>query len=247
MAVDVDGESGTALARARVDGGRAGVVAWNNAAEPAAGRLWSFPGSGPGEPFTVADVDKSFRRFLWKASICSQQPGSAGNVAAVTESGFAMCAAFDVVQRLLVEAGPMTEGELLDAVLGEGVDLGEDPADTLAEVLDSEGLPFVLPLIDGRQVLLSTLLAGRVFTHRLGAVEVGHDFLAVTPDLAPLSMLLEGEPYRSLEGRGWSRSTPCLMRGCWPSGACPWTRSRKGVCFCSRAATCAGAGSARET
>jgi tetratricopeptide (TPR) repeat protein len=111
-----------------------------------------------------------------------------------------MSAAIDAVQKLLVEAGPMTEGELLGALIGAGVDLGDDPADTLAEMLDSEELPFVLPLIDGRQVLLTTLLAGRVFTHRLEAAEIEHDFLAITPDLAPLSMLIDTEPYQELAG-----------------------------------------------
>jgi len=111
-----------------------------------------------------------------------------------------MIAAMDAVQNLLAEAGPMTEGDLLGALLGAGVDLGDDPVDTLAEMLDSEELPFVLPLIDGRQVLLTALLAGRVFTHRLEAAEIEHDFLAITPDLAPLSMLIDTEPYQDLGG-----------------------------------------------
>jgi tetratricopeptide (TPR) repeat protein len=104
------------------------------------------------------------------------------------------------VEKLLAEAGPMTEGELLSALFGAGVDLGEDPADTLAEMLDSEEMPFVLPLIDGRQVLLTALLAGRVFTHRLEPAEIEHDFLAITPDLAPLSMLIDTEPYQNFGG-----------------------------------------------
>lgn len=32
-------------------------------------REWFFPGSKPGEPLTLGNVDKNFRRFLWQARI----------------------------------------------------------------------------------------------------------------------------------------------------------------------------------
>jgi integrase/recombinase XerD len=38
-------------------------------AERAGQREWFFPGSRPGKPLTLGNVDKNFRRFLWQASI----------------------------------------------------------------------------------------------------------------------------------------------------------------------------------
>ncbi|MXI80317.1 hypothetical protein GR254_08700, partial [Mycobacterium tuberculosis] len=49
-----------------------------------------------------------------------------------------------------------------------------------------------------RSVWLPTLLAGRVFTHRLGADEAVHDMLGVTPDLDPITTLCEHEEYGRL-------------------------------------------------
>jgi tetratricopeptide (TPR) repeat protein len=42
------------------------------------------------------------------------------------------------------------------------------------------------------------LLGGRIFTHRLSAVEAEHDIIALGPDLAPLSMLTECDTYQRL-------------------------------------------------
>ena len=36
---------------------------------------WFFPGSRPGEPLTLGNVDKNFRRFLWQAGISHGGPG----------------------------------------------------------------------------------------------------------------------------------------------------------------------------
>ena len=121
----------------------------------------------------------------------------AGNVTPVTGSVTATAA---LIENMLAQAGPMTEEELLDALAASGTDLGRDAVDTLAELLDSEDLPFVFPLIDRRQVLLTSFLLNRVFTHRLGASEIEHDYLPINPDLAPLSALVAGEPYQPGDG-----------------------------------------------
>lgn len=102
------------------------------------------------------------------------------------------------VERLLTERGPLGEQRLLDLLAEAGVDLGRDPGDTLIEALETDDGPLVLPLADGRQALLPLLLMGRVFTHRLSAAEVEHGLLEVVPDLQPLSMLTERDPYRQL-------------------------------------------------
>jgi hypothetical protein len=47
----------------------------------------------------------------------------------------------------------------------------------------------VVQLIDDRWVWLPTLLAGRVFTHRVEADELTHDILYITPDLDPVTEL----------------------------------------------------------
>src|SRR5664279_138751 len=102
------------------------------------------------------------------------------------------------VKRLLTELGPMTPERLLVALHDAGVELGRDPEETLADLLDSDELPLVMPLIDERHALLPALLDGRVFTHRLSAAEIEEGLVAVSPDLEPLSMLTDSEPYQQL-------------------------------------------------
>jgi hypothetical protein len=65
------------------------------------------------------------------------------------------------------------------------------------EVLDEIECP-ARQLVDDRWVWLPTVLAGRVFTHRLGANEAAHDMLTVTPDLDPIVALCEHEQYQRL-------------------------------------------------
>ncbi len=84
----------------------------------------------------------------------------------------------------------------------------------------------------------ATLLAGRVFTHRLGADEAVHDMLGVTPDLDPITTLCEHEEYgrladgsaarivlagydESCSNDGASRTRPST-----PAGHCCWSRAR---------------------
>lgn len=98
---------------------------------------------------------------------------------------------------LLADGCPRDEDELVVALEERGVDLGVDPEGTVADVLDSDDLPSVVP-VDGGYVLLSALLHGRTLTHRLTAVEVERDILALGPDLAPLSYLTDDPAYQRL-------------------------------------------------
>jgi len=102
------------------------------------------------------------------------------------------------VRRVLSVRGPMSEDDLLSALRADGVDLGPEPRVVLAEVLDRDGEPF-MPLADQRWVWLPGLLEGRIFTHRLSAVEAAHDIIiGLDCDLAPLAMLTEYETYQRL-------------------------------------------------
>lgn len=91
----------------------------------------------------------------------------------------------------------MAEDDLLGVLDAEGIDLGPDPDGLLADVLDQDA-ELVMPLADDRWAWIPALLGGRIFTHRLSAVEAEHDLIAFGPDLAPLSMLTECETYQRL-------------------------------------------------
>ena len=82
-------------------------------------------------------------------------------------------------ERLLSELGAMTEEQPLVGLRNAGVDLGRDPAETLADLLDADELPLVMSLGDERHALLPALLDGRVFTHRLSASEIEHSLVTV--------------------------------------------------------------------
>jgi hypothetical protein len=119
----------------------------------------------------------------------------------------------DVVRQALSARGPMTEDDLLLALEGDGIDLGPEPDETLAEVLD-EDTELVLPLVDGRWAWIPALLDGRTFTHRLSEAEVAHDMIGFGPDLAPVSMLTEIDTYQRLvDGSPISDVSPFLDEG----------------------------------
>ncbi len=109
----------------------------------------------------------------------------------------------DGIHRVLTAEGPQTENDLVAALKAEGLDLGVDPQDTVADLLKSDGVGLVMPLGNGRHALLPALLMGRTFTHRVSPAEIEHGFLDVSPDLEPLSLLTEDETYlRLLDGTG---------------------------------------------
>lgn len=104
------------------------------------------------------------------------------------------------IDQVLRQLGPLHDDELLEALHDAGIDLGSKDRDALFAALETE-VEDVLPLLDGRNAHLPSLLDGRTFTHRLSELEVAHDLVAVTPDLAPISSLLEHRD-RELVGGG---------------------------------------------
>jgi hypothetical protein len=99
-----------------------------------------------------------------------------------------------ILATILAEHGPLLEDDIARRLRDSGV------TDT-DSVLDALGLEIDCPaaqLGDDRWVWLPALLAGRVFTHRLGANETVHDLLAVTPDLTPITTLCEHQQYGRL-------------------------------------------------
>jgi hypothetical protein len=102
--------------------------------------------------------------------------------------------AFDAMRtlaRILAEHGPLHEDDIARRLRDSGV---ADPDTLLDEVLNETDCP-ARQLVDDRWVWLPTVLAGRVFTHRLGADEAAHDILTVTPNLDPITALCEHEQY----------------------------------------------------
>jgi len=128
----------------------------------------------------------------WVARIAPSGPGSVWAMSGT--DGEVMATA---VRQLLSVRGPMTEDELLSALNADGIDTGPDPGEMLGDVLD-EDPELVMPLADDRWAWIPALLDGRIFTHRLSAVEAEHDMIGFGPDLAPLSMLTESQTYQRL-------------------------------------------------
>ncbi len=98
------------------------------------------------------------------------------------------------LERILSEDGPMYEDDIARRLRDGGV---ADADAVLDEALYEIDCP-TGQLVDDRWVWLPALLAGRVFAHRLGAAELAHDILTVTPDLDPITALCEHEQYRQL-------------------------------------------------
>jgi hypothetical protein len=99
------------------------------------------------------------------------------------------------VEDVLVNLGPMEVEALADELAGLGYDLGADPADRLLEEVLEAGDSVYMPLPDDRWCHLPSLLYGRIFTHRVTAVELAHDVLGVAPDLDPILMLSDEPEY----------------------------------------------------
>ena len=100
-------------------------------------------------------------------------------------------------QAILRRRGPMSEGDLLDALGAAGVDLGPALDRPLSDVLDDHLEPIHV-LADERLAWIPAVLDGRIFTHRLTAVEAEYDVIPWHPDLAPLSMLNGAAVYQQL-------------------------------------------------
>jgi len=109
---------------------------------------------------------------------------------------FAVTQSVDVaatISRILTEHGPLDEDDVIARIRAEGVDPEKIPGPTINEMMCP-----ARQLTDDRWVWLPTVLAGRVFTHRVGADEVAHDLLTVTPDLDPITELCLHEAYQQL-------------------------------------------------
>lgn len=96
-----------------------------------------------------------------------------------------------VLAGILAEHGPLDDDGIAQRLRDGGV---ADPDAVMDEFLDEVDCP-ATQLVDDRWVWLPTVLAGRVFTHRVGADEAAHDILAVTPDLDPITVLCDHEGY----------------------------------------------------
>ena len=101
------------------------------------------------------------------------------------------------VRKVLSVRGSIAEDDLLAVLVADGIDLGPVPEDMLTDILD-EDAELVMPLADERWAWIPALLDGRIFTHRLSALEAEHDVIGFGPDLAPLSMLTEIQTYQRL-------------------------------------------------
>ena len=85
---------------------------------------------------------------------------------------------------LLTQRGPLPKDEIAQHLRDRGMD---DPDSTIQWNLLEMDCP-ARQLVNDRWVWLPAVLAGRVFTHRVGADESTHDVLSVTPDLSPKVM-----------------------------------------------------------
>ena len=119
----------------------------------------------------------------------------AGSVWAMSGTSFEAIAT--AVRQVLSVRGPIAEDDLLAVLVADGIDLGPDAEDMLTDILD-EDAELVMPLADERWAWIPALLDGRIFTHRLSALEAEHDMIGFGPDLAPLSMLTESQTYQRL-------------------------------------------------
>jgi hypothetical protein len=106
-----------------------------------------------------------------------------------------VAATFDeiaTIAELLTQYGPLRTDELARHLRGRGVD---DPDSSIWWNLLEMDCP-ARQLVDDRWVWLPAVLAGRVFTHRVSAVECTHDVLNHSLDLSPITALCEHADYR---------------------------------------------------
>jgi len=96
----------------------------------------------------------------------------------------------DAVARILAEQGPLHTDEIEQLLQASGEPVPE-------RVVDELSLPVGM-LVDDRWVWLPTVLAGRVFTHRLVAHEVAYDVLDAAVDLDPVNDLFDHDEYLRL-------------------------------------------------
>jgi hypothetical protein len=113
----------------------------------------------------------------------------------------------DAINDLLTEHGAMDPDDLIDAIEANGLSLGEDEELLLSELLESDEMPLIRDLDDGRFVSLPALVADRTFTHRVTNYEIEHDLLAGDETLAPLLAVLHDAHHGRLVNGGQLRLT----------------------------------------
>ncbi|WP_040539108.1 SEC-C metal-binding domain-containing protein [Mycolicibacterium tusciae] len=94
--------------------------------------------------------------------------------------------------RILAENGPLDEVDIVRRLQDSGIADAEGVVDELLDELVSP----VRKMADERWLWLPAAVEGRVFTHRVSADEVTHDFLTVNPNLNPITALCDYEGYR---------------------------------------------------
>ncbi len=102
-----------------------------------------------------------------------------------------------MIAAVLAERGPMTEEQLVSVLRERGVPLDDEPDDDLIDALD-EGDRLLTTLRDDRWASVPALLAGRVFTHRLTALEAEHGLLGLEPDLTLVETLVRRAGHQRL-------------------------------------------------
>lgn len=106
----------------------------------------------------------------------------------------------ETLAEVLSEHGPLPDDDIARRLRDAGV---PDPDPILRALRLENDFP-ARRLVDERWVWLPTILAGRVFTHRVTDAETAFDMLTVTPDLDPITALGEHEPYdRLADGSVW--------------------------------------------
>jgi tetratricopeptide (TPR) repeat protein len=98
------------------------------------------------------------------------------------------------IAEVLTQHGPLQTDELARHLRDRGMD---DPDATIQWHLLEMDCP-ARQLVDDRWVWLPAVLAGRVFTHRVSAVECTHDVLNHSPDLSAITALCEHADYQNL-------------------------------------------------
>lgn len=98
------------------------------------------------------------------------------------------------LEKLLAEHGPLHEDDIAQRLRDAGVADRDAALQTLHVEIDVPARQ----LVDDRWVWLPGLLAGRVFTHRINALELTHDFLVTIPDLGAIAELCNHAPYQRL-------------------------------------------------
>lgn len=97
-----------------------------------------------------------------------------------------------ILAAILTEHGPLTDEDVARRLGEAGI---TDPDAVVDDLLDEYSCP-AAELPDRRWAWLPSLLAGRVFTHRVTTAEITHNLLQVTPDLDPITELCNFDGFR---------------------------------------------------